>query len=535
MPRRRARRDWPPVADAAACLFICAVVSCAGIAVADGGDSAPAVDESALLARHAQLDEMVQAALSNKEEDPWAARTAAICGYISEIDLFLDPRMGARHAAKLLVAHNDLGFALAELGLWRDAVAEMQEAVLWLSALGAETYEKAPEQPLLWNIVVAQARGRESAVQARTQSVDVEATDAHVARNGGVAERLPLAGMDAGDTVLARPPHGDTASAKAIERMWYEYSFEHWNTSWPSSSSQTGSAGAPTIAIATLCAYDPSESSMPPRSIDNKLRYARRHGYKFFVDTRSRDDSRPVAWSKVLTMLQYLGEADWLMWMDCDTLVMNPKRRIEDLLPHAGDGFTDSAAEADSVHMVVSRDALMVNTGVFLLRNCDWSRRMLKAMYRDQDWPLMHHRLWEQASFAIMLSMERHRVLKAGCEPQPDATPNGELPLWSPSRAAAAADEVRTAETDDGGDAVVLGRHVRFVPQRWINAYPMKIAMGLRIESDKPIHAPYEDGDFIVSLSGCAANIGDACGTLFEQLYDDAAANMAGSAGQSHE
>ena len=50
-----------------------------------------------------------------------------------------------------------------------------------------------------------------------------------------------------------------------------------------------------------------------------------------------------------------MPRADWIMWTDCDTLFTNFDRGVERLIP-------DDA----NVHLVVSEDALMVNTGALI-------------------------------------------------------------------------------------------------------------------------------------------------------------------------
>lgn len=55
----------------------------------------------------------------------------------------------------------------------------------------------------------------------------------------------------------------------------------------------------PGIGIVSLCSYDAANTSMTALSADNKLRYARHHGYELFFETRVTEPNRPIAWSKV--------------------------------------------------------------------------------------------------------------------------------------------------------------------------------------------------------------------------------------------
>ena len=60
-----------------------------------------------------------------------------------------------------------------------------------------------------------------------------------------------------------------------------------------------GSLTVTDISIVTLCDYDPMDSPLAALSASNKLRYANKHGYRLYFETRRMDDSRPPAWSKV--------------------------------------------------------------------------------------------------------------------------------------------------------------------------------------------------------------------------------------------
>eukprot|EP00522_Entomoneis_paludosa_P016248 CAMPEP_0172440060 /NCGR_PEP_ID=MMETSP1065-20121228/844_1 /TAXON_ID=265537 /ORGANISM="Amphiprora paludosa, Strain CCMP125" /LENGTH=348 /DNA_ID=CAMNT_0013188841 /DNA_START=134 /DNA_END=1180 /DNA_ORIENTATION=- len=110
----------------------------------------------------------------------------------------------------------------------------------------------------------------------------------------------------------------------------------------------------------------------------NKMDYARKHGYNLYDGSELIDTSRPPAWSKILAVADLMNkdECDWVMWADADTVFMNSGQKIENFLP------------ADtSKHLLVGSDnGGGYNSGVFLLRNTEWSRQFLS------DW-------WDMRSF----------------------------------------------------------------------------------------------------------------------------------------
>ena len=76
--------------------------------------------------------------------------------------------------------------------------------------------------------------------------------------------------------------------------------------------------------------------------------------------------------------------------------------------------------------------------------------------------------------------------------------------------------------------------HTQFVPQAWLNAYPLPIArqlleVGVALPGQQgvppvtPLHAPYAPGDWCISFSGCTAYFQQAdCERLFREGAESA-------------
>jgi len=115
----------------------------------------------------------------------------------------------------------------------------------------------------------------------------------------------------------------------------------------------------------------------------NKARYADRHGYVLFDGSALIEPSRPPAWSKIRAVQHLLEEfdehrrrCDWVMWTDADTVVMNSDTRIEDFLP----------SDPDTDFLVGSDEGGGYNSGVFVVRNSDWSRRFLQRWWEMESY-----------------------------------------------------------------------------------------------------------------------------------------------------
>ncbi len=63
--------------------------------------------------------------------------------------------------------------------------------------------------------------------------------------------------------------------------------------------------------------------------------------------------------SQIVAIDKYLTLHDWVMWLDCDSLVMNSAFTIESILWSA----LSAAEEPDDVHVILSEDGTMLNTG----------------------------------------------------------------------------------------------------------------------------------------------------------------------------
>jgi hypothetical protein len=149
--------------------------------------------------------------------------------------------------------------------------------------------------------------------------------------------------------------------------------------------------GQPRFAVATL--YTPEFAKLGEYTSRVLCAYAKQRGYDAIVATGSLDTTRPPSWSKLLLVERYLAAnptCTWLMWIDADAVIANPKKRLEDLV---GEHIDFLAAEDQS--------ACVINAGVFLVRNCSAALDMLRRAYAKVQY--IHHPWWEQLALAEAL------------------------------------------------------------------------------------------------------------------------------------
>ena len=285
---------------------------------------------------------------------------------------------------------------------------------------------------------------------------------------------------------------------------------------------------SPSVAVVTLCAYNASSSKLAQLSMSNKVRYCRIHSCTFVPFTERLDADRPIPWSKVLLVafqicvlfspwhgqilalqeVLHRQGVEWVMWMDCDSFFMNFTISPSSMLARLG------AFSANNPDVWLTEDGVMINSGasaayvadlscqflkhryagVMFLKNSPFSRAMLGALAGPTYAAFASHPFWEQAALFHYLQRQ-------------------------------------SAE---------LAKRVGIAPQRLLNSYPHVLADNLRGPSGESLHTPYSKcaggvrvihvlaiaerfvcrGDYIISFSGCAKDLGaHHCEALFQHFY----------------
>lgn len=105
----------------------------------------------------------------------------------------------------------------------------------------------------------------------------------------------------------------------------------------------------------------------------NRKRYCELHNYKLIVANDHLDKSRPPAWSKILAVLQYLPDFDYLFYLDMDIVIMNLNRPLEAYI-HASQVLSANRSK----DLILTSDWNGLNTGAFLIRNTVWAESFFK-------------------------------------------------------------------------------------------------------------------------------------------------------------
>jgi len=131
------------------------------------------------------------------------------------------------------------------------------------------------------------------------------------------------------------------------------------------------------ICIVTLFTEEiKSESKL---STLNKKKYCEKYGidYRFFY---GRASERHAQWDKIQCLIQTLPEYDYVVWMDSDTVFNNFDKSLIDLINN--NKQYDSLFCSD-VCYTEGVTHLMVNTGVMVFKNTEWSSTLLNKVWNS--------------------------------------------------------------------------------------------------------------------------------------------------------
>ncbi len=62
---------------------------------------------------------------------------------------------------------------------------------------------------------------------------------------------------------------------------------------------------------------------------------------------------------QIVAIDKYLTLHEWVLWLDCDSLVMNSEVTLEHVIWSA----LSASEQPDEVHVILSEDGTMINTG----------------------------------------------------------------------------------------------------------------------------------------------------------------------------
>lgn len=150
-----------------------------------------------------------------------------------------------------------------------------------------------------------------------------------------------------------------------------------------------------------------AEASLP--SAENKRIYADRHGYDFVARAaefaQEEHRGRRLVWGKIGAIQKVLPHYEWLFWMDMDAVIADLDKDLHEIIQFAEQA---KAASGDGeVSLIVARPKRdkMLNAGVMLIKNTDWSRAFFAEVQTRAPWYLKSS--YEQAAIWEVMSEDK--------------------------------------------------------------------------------------------------------------------------------
>ena len=132
------------------------------------------------------------------------------------------------------------------------------------------------------------------------------------------------------------------------------------------------------IGLVSICAY-PDNHPLILKDITpvNRETYTSRHKYKAIVVKThpfGLGSNVCIQHSKLALMHSLLesGLYDWLMWLDCDSIIVNQERKVSHII--------ERYSTADT-HILMTEELLGLSSANWIIRNSEWSREFLKRAF----------------------------------------------------------------------------------------------------------------------------------------------------------
>jgi hypothetical protein len=124
------------------------------------------------------------------------------------------------------------------------------------------------------------------------------------------------------------------------------------------------------IAIVSL--YTPDTSDYSKHSEESIKQYCFLQGYTFHMYRDSIKKDCSPNWSKAQAVLNHILDHDYIMWIDSDTLIFNPNKRIESII--------DKCTKMKQIIACkdIGVNGSMINSGVIIFKNHNYTVNILK-------------------------------------------------------------------------------------------------------------------------------------------------------------
>jgi len=132
-------------------------------------------------------------------------------------------------------------------------------------------------------------------------------------------------------------------------------------------------------AIAIVTISTPNRYEFSQYTLIAMKKYADQWGYDFYHYNEMLDATRPAPWSKILAVSEFLltNKYEWVVWIDDDIYITDPSKSLEYFIHKCN----------SDTHLIISSHKEFVqryndvNTGIFFVKNSQWSKEFLARVW----------------------------------------------------------------------------------------------------------------------------------------------------------
>ncbi|CAE5957875.1 unnamed protein product [Arabidopsis arenosa] len=211
-----------------------------------------------------------------------------------------------------------------------------------------------------------------------------EPPKAEISPNATYLDEPPKAEVSPNATYLDEPPKAEVSSNATYTLGPRITNWDSQRKVWLNQNPEFPSIVNGKARILLLTGSSPGPCDKPIgdyyllKSVKNKIDYCRLHGIEIVYNMAHLDEELSGYWTKlpmIRTLILSHPEVEWIWWMDSDALFTDilfeiplPRYENHNLVIH---GYPDL--------LFNQKSWIALNTGIFLLRNCQWSLDLLDA------------------------------------------------------------------------------------------------------------------------------------------------------------
>lgn len=130
----------------------------------------------------------------------------------------------------------------------------------------------------------------------------------------------------------------------------------------------------PDKKIAIISLYTPEIADYAKYSEQSIKDYCEKQGYTFYIYREKLEKESNPNWSKAQALLNHIDDHEYIIWMDSDTLIFNPEKKLESIIEKAPKKFILATKDIG--------DHCMLNSGVLFFKSHQYTKNLIKR-WRD--------------------------------------------------------------------------------------------------------------------------------------------------------